>query len=243
MTKLSPEAKSLLDAQRASFEPDPARLARVHASLVTGLGIGSAGTGGAAAKAAVVATSTARRVVLTVLAGVIGVGAIALTLRVLWPSARTATTPQANANAVTPSVSSAAESASVPTVPSATPAPPPGDAPVTAASAKPAPRSAGSASSGDADSLAEELALMREARSALSSGNPAGALALLDQHAARYPRGTLTQERLATRIFALCALGRTSQARAEALRFERAAPKSPLLPRIHASCAGSSDTP
>jgi len=66
---------------------------------------------------------------------------------------------------------------------------------------------------------------------------------LLDQHAKQFPRGTLTQERLGSRIFALCALGRVSEARAEARRFEKSAPRSPLLTRIHASCAGSPNEP
>jgi hypothetical protein len=87
-----------------------------------------------------------------------------------------------------------------------------------------------------ADSLAEEVNLLRSARVALDRGDGAQALRLLDAHEARFQRGTLYEERLASRVLALCAVGRIDAARTTAQELERAAPRSPHLPRVRASC-------
>jgi hypothetical protein len=86
------------------------------------------------------------------------------------------------------------------------------------------------------DSLGPELALMREARAALDRHNPQAALALLEQHAQRYPRGTLQQERLAAQALAQCALGRDAAAIASVRELTRVAPGSPYLARVRAGC-------
>jgi RNA polymerase sigma factor (sigma-70 family) len=54
-----------------------------------------------------------------------------------------------------------------------------------------------SPSAPDQDSLAAELALLQRAREALRDGRADDALALLDQHARRFPRGQLVDERRA----------------------------------------------
>jgi uncharacterized protein HemY len=87
-----------------------------------------------------------------------------------------------------------------------------------------------------ADSLEEEVNLLRSARVALDRGDGAQALRLLDAHEARFQRGTLYEERLASRVLALCAVGRIDAARKTAQELERAAPRSPHLPRVRASC-------
>jgi uncharacterized protein HemY len=87
------------------------------------------------------------------------------------------------------------------------------------------------------DSLDGEVRLLRAARAALDSGAPERALSILAQHEERHPRGTLVQERLATRALALCALGRVTAARAAVRTLMRAAPGSPHLSRLQASCA------
>ncbi|KYF49516.1 hypothetical protein BE04_37450 [Sorangium cellulosum] len=92
-----------------------------------------------------------------------------------------------------------------------------------------------------------ELALLRAAQGALRAGDAGAqgalragdagrALALLEEHAAEFRAGTLRQERMAARVFALCALGRIDEARAEAARFLRDAPRSPLAERVRAAC-------
>jgi RNA polymerase sigma-70 factor (ECF subfamily) len=47
-----------------------------------------------------------------------------------------------------------------------------------------------------------------EADQALRSGDPGRAVSLLDEHATRYPDGSLGPERAAERIVALCKMGR-----------------------------------
>jgi len=80
------------------------------------------------------------------------------------------------------------------------------------------------------------LALLRRARTALDRRDAHTALSLAKQHAARFPRGTLRQERMATQILALCGLQRTEEARVLARELERVAPRSPHLMQIRASC-------
>ena len=63
------------------------------------------------------------------------------------------------------------------------------------------------------DPLAEEVALLDRARAALGS-RPAAALAITDEHAARFPRGKLAMERELVAIDALRRLGRRGDARA-----------------------------
>ena len=88
---------------------------------------------------------------------------------------------------------------------------------------------------------AEDVALMgavRVADAAMKAGHAPRALALLQEHATRFPNGVLIEEREAERIVVLCALGRTEDARAAASRFLRERPRSPLVRRVHESCGG-----
>ncbi|WP_437730555.1 hypothetical protein [Sorangium sp. So ce1335] len=98
--------------------------------------------------------------------------------------------------------------------------------------------SGGSASAPAAGStLPGELALLRGAQGALRAGDAGRALALLEEHAAEFREGALRDERRAARVFALCALGRIDASRAEAARFLRDAPRSPLAERVRAACS------
>jgi hypothetical protein len=90
----------------------------------------------------------------------------------------------------------------------------------------------------DVDPLQAETAALRRAQRAIRSGDPERALALIREQDATYRGGALAQERAAARIFALCDLGRTEEARAEIRRFGRQWPRSPLLSRVQSgSCA------
>jgi len=91
-----------------------------------------------------------------------------------------------------------------------------------------------------ADSLAEEVRMLKDARSALDRGDAPQALRLLGAHQRRFQRGTLYEERLATRVQALCALGLVDSARLTAQELERTAPRSPHLARVRASCIAPS---
>jgi hypothetical protein len=75
-----------------------------------------------------------------------------------------------------------------------------------------------------ADGLSEP-ALLEQARRALAS-SPATALALTNQHAARFPHGVLAQEREVIAIEALRRLGRTAEAEQRAAAFAQAFPGS-----------------
>lgn len=85
---------------------------------------------------------------------------------------------------------------------------------------------------------ADELALIRQAAEALRHEQPARALQLLEQHAARFPRGALLQERVGMVVVALCQQGRFSEAEPLREHFLENAPKSPLAGRIVRACAG-----
>jgi hypothetical protein len=91
--------------------------------------------------------------------------------------------------------------------------------------------------------LAGELALLTQASAATRQGNAGRADELLRTYDERYPQGQLAQERAAAGVLAHCAAGRTQQARAEARRFLERWPRSPLVARIQASCAGEDRVP
>lgn len=86
------------------------------------------------------------------------------------------------------------------------------------------------------DPLERELEVLHAARSALERGDATAAVALLDQHDRRYPTGPLRQERLATRVLALCELGRVRDAHATAGQLLRVAPRALYTARLRRSC-------
>lgn len=118
-------------------------------------------------------------------------------------------------------------SASAPTVAPSAEASASSAAPVLAP--KPAPSSSSlspsASSSPDASEGPSEIELLRDAQAALST-SPGRALSLTDEHAQRFPRGSLGQERDMIRIQALLALGRADEARALADDFRRRHPGS-----------------
>src|SRR5262249_30508188 len=85
-------------------------------------------------------------------------------------------------------------------------------------------------------SAVDEFTLLHAARAALGARAPARALALLDAHAARYPNGVLRIERVAARIDALCALGRSDEAYREAEHHASELARSPYADRVRAAC-------
>jgi hypothetical protein len=99
--------------------------------------------------------------------------------------------------------------------------------------ARTAKSSAAPAASAEDNSPAAELALLEKAQDALRS-RPAEALALTNEHARRFPKGSYAQEREVIAIEALAKTGRTAEARARADRFKRAFPGSASIRRIDA---------
>ena len=86
------------------------------------------------------------------------------------------------------------------------------------ASARPAARNT------DADRLAEEVALLTRAQKAFHAGNFKGALAAVDAHRRKFPKGVLAQERVNLKMRTLCGMGREREAQVESNRLNRLAP-------------------
>jgi tetratricopeptide (TPR) repeat protein len=84
--------------------------------------------------------------------------------------------------------------------------------------------------------IRQEVALLSKAQAALSRGRPQEALEALSEHALRFPRGVLSEERAATRARTLCALGRRQEAESELTRIEKLNPTSAYLARARESC-------
>ena len=84
--------------------------------------------------------------------------------------------------------------------------------------------------------LEAELALLAQVSSALQAGRPGQALALVEAHARRFPKGVLVPEFAAQRVLALAALGRHAEACAHSARFLAMYPKSSLVPEVRSSC-------
>jgi hypothetical protein len=87
------------------------------------------------------------------------------------------------------------------------------------------------------NTLGDEAHLLSQVFHAMQSGAPERALSLLDEHAARYPEGTMRAEASTERVLALCSLGRVEEARSEGARFLRSFPTDPLVTRVRSSCA------
>jgi hypothetical protein len=98
----------------------------------------------------------------------------------------------------------------------------------------PAPKMAGSAAAEEISSEAD-LVLMKRVDAALTAGNAAAALTLLERHTQIYPRSPRAQRREVALIQALAMLGKTAEARARAERFRQAFPTSYFLPIIERS--------
>ena len=86
------------------------------------------------------------------------------------------------------------------------------------------------------DTLAAQARLLAGMRAAMRAGQPAKALSQLEEAAALANVGALSEELLATRVFALCQLGRESEARHGAASFAGRFPGSPLLARVQGAC-------
>lgn len=87
----------------------------------------------------------------------------------------------------------------------------------------------------DASTLERERVLIEQAWHAVATGDPAGALARVDEHARHFPEGVLAPERRAVAIVARC-IRRDADAEARATTWLAAEPRSPLATRVRAAC-------
>lgn len=99
---------------------------------------------------------------------------------------------------------------------------------------------AGSTEPGKAgSSLAVEVWMLQRARRALNAQNGELALGIVEELDQRFPRGVLMEERNATRILSLCALGRDADARRFTAAFLGEHPGSVYAARVRDSCGAS----
>lgn len=235
---------------------------RVMAAVVAGTAVGAAAgaakaaeiAGGAAAGAnagvgASVGAGAVKIAGLSVFAK-IGIGLAAVTIGVggvMWSrvkdDAARPVAPVAADSAVASSTGAAPEPKVPSSEPSATnetasaPAPLATDKPVAPKTSAPAEARPSAEPSAEAvDSLQEETKMLAAAHAELSRGNAAAALVILDQHAAKFPRGTLAPERRATRAMALCKAGRTDEGRRELEALYGGGSKSPMAQKIDRAC-------
>jgi hypothetical protein len=87
--------------------------------------------------------------------------------------------------------------------------------------------------------LSGEIELLARVNTAVNAGDGGRALELLGEYDRKFRPSILAEERAAASVLALCAAGRTGEARTAASSFERKWPRSPLLGRIAKSCARS----
>lgn len=205
-------------------------------STVVGTGIG--------------ATLTAKVVVGLAVAASVAFGTVVVTNNLDGPAA---SVPSASAQpSVAPSAAPlamvpkpVAEAVSVPTVtPPASvalpvaPEPPPLVRPTAPPSIVPtASLTVATVAATSAPAVRSDLAREAEMLRAALAAPPAQALALLDDHARQFPRGTLAEERDAQRVVTLCQLGRRSDAAASYTRFLSAFPASIHRARLDRTCA------
>jgi hypothetical protein len=245
MLGLGPEVRALLDEARWGDEPTAADRERVRAAIALRVGGGAAATLGLVAgihsAAAAPAAGVLKSVVMAALVGALATGMGAwLLLRV----------PHEQATLGVQESSPIASLATLPTDSQPVAPPPTAQGMASPVNAPhPGPRttmvgpaisstlaSAPMATSGRTGDVAAEVRLLGEAQTAIRAGDAARALTLVEDHARRYPTGALGEEREATRIGALCRLGRLAEAREATDHFLRATPRSPLAGPVRASC-------
>ncbi len=109
------------------------------------------------------------------------------------------------------------------------------------ASSAPAVRAAASATTraGGEGALEAERAVLDVARTALGRGDGSNALRAIDEHARKFPRGALAEEREAMAIQALRLLHRDDEAQARLGRFRGRFPTSLIRPALEADEGGA----
>jgi hypothetical protein len=242
-----PEAIERLLHAAASETPQEASMARTLSLLGVGLGTASAATsagataGGAAAAASVakasgvfVAGTFVKWGLLATAVTAAGVAGKVAVTRSDQASARVALAPAVTATvapaprplAIAPLESLAASAAVEPESPSA-------PRPVaTVAPAKPPTKAALMAEPPlDAERLAEEVAMVDQARGALARGDARTALAALDEYDAHFATRRFVPEALYLRMESLLRVGSADAARGVAQRIVTSFPKSPHVGR------------
>lgn len=226
MSDLKPRTRALLDLGRAGDDPTDADMAENRRSLTARLGAAALAGGATAVSsttASAAALGSAMKIAVVFSLAVTGAMATVIVTRRPAPAVPSLASSAVSSAAIEPT-------APVPPAPAPGPLPAPGDGVRTTDGVVAAPRA--STSRG----LKEELDLLREAQEDLHAGRPSQALERLAEHARKFPRGALWEEREASRVLALCQLGNVAAAHAQAERFIRRAPDSPFVERVRDAC-------
>jgi TolA-binding protein len=242
MNEPLPSERQLLLALKRDDTPSDADRervrARVLAALAGGAGasaLGLAGKSATAAPKAAFALAPAAKAVAVV--GVIGSGAL-FTLQ-QWSTTPPAATQLGAAVNGAAATSSAAEPPAPQETAALTPSAPDvqAEAPVQGHDSPPVTRaSAKNMNSPRAADLDAEVRLLRAAQQALAAGRYPEALGKLSEHAQRYPRGLLRNEREASRSIALCQSGQLSAGQSRARTYLGSAADAPLATRVRKAC-------
>lgn len=257
------EAQALIDAARSEPGLWPEEHARYRARLVKRLGSGlaagaviesiappsssaalaSSKTAFSVGKVAVFAKIIAGVSVVAIAVGVYSVEransrpttAVTTSTKGVAPANRAESAPRGPSAAVGPSADRTLEPPAA-SVGSTSPA---DESEVARTPLRPSTASAPSSSSKSSSTFTADVNLLRNVHQAIAEGRAAQALALLDVRRTQAPEGAFAPERAAARVVALCRLGRTAEARAEAERFLASYPRSPLGERVRHTCSAT----
>ncbi len=239
MNDLRPSTRALLDLGRLGDDPTDAAVGQNRSALAKKLGVaalGASAVAGSTSKAvAAVSAGTWTTLKTALLCGVVMLGGA-----VTWKVVGQRPAPAGNGSSARPATPAQPARPAQPQVVTPTVAPvetaAPAELSAPGEAVTPATRSAPSARPAAARSIKDELELVRAAQQALNRNDPKAALALLTEHAQKFPSGVLWEDREASRVFALCRLGNAAGARALADSFVRRAPKSPFVDRVRTAC-------
>lgn len=252
MAGLEPRARALLREYREGKRASPRQRDALWSQIELSVGDASGGLEGDAdgpSQVAAAARPVAWIAGMTLAAAAVvavAVGAAALgrdegqTVPLQAPDVATPKEPQAPVGGVEPSVAPAVSGEESPASLAPQPVPNPkqrSPARTRTQSGSPRPRVPGAPEAVEAvEGLRAEMALIAAAKAALHRGEPAAALRTLEEHARRFARGQMLEDRRVLRIEALCAGGKARQANAEVVTFAEAFPSSAHIERLRALC-------
>jgi hypothetical protein len=236
LSPLPPDLTALLALERdahgdlAALEGDVLRHVETAVALSgAATAAAGAGLGASSAAAGAVAAGGAKKLALVALVAFMAGGGVGAGV--------TAALHERRAVPVTPAPIASNTAAELPpppvlaasSLPSEAPAPQPSNAAATSAHAASSSGGAPASSNGD---LVRERELLDVARAALARGRPADAVAAAEEHARRWPRGHLAEEREVVFVQGLVAAGRRREAETKATQFRERFPASMLTPAV-----------
>jgi hypothetical protein len=231
---LSPETEEILRRARQGERMPQGRRRRLKGAVLARVAVATTATlaAGQGVATAVGAGFVAKAVVGIAILGSVGAGSYLALRPVRHPEPVRA--PRALAAPAPRAVAVAAPLVTPPPPPTVADAEPPAP-PIKTALARAHRPAARHEAPHETSTLAAETALLRDADRALRAGDTATALARLDDHAARFPKGALAPERSAERLIVLCELGVADPRAVSQLLADRSG--SPLAARVRRACA------